>query len=108
MKLGGYWTSHKEIRDLYHSIYSIYLLRRLPGPPPCGPQQRKEATQGILSSLRKYLHRQVYPATSKEDAQEAATESQSRSRRREDLHEEASKRPGQLASGQLEARDARK
>ena len=35
MKPVGYLTSHKEIRDLYHSVY---LLRRLPGPLPCGPQ----------------------------------------------------------------------
>ena len=86
MKLVGYWTSHKEIRDLYHSVY---LLRRSPGPPPCGPQQRKEAIQDILSSLRNCLHRWVYPTTSEGDAQGAATESQSRSRRRKDPHEEA-------------------
>ena len=56
MKLVGYWTSHKEIRDLYHSVY---LLRRLPGPLPCRPQLRKEAIQDILSSLRNCLHRWV-------------------------------------------------
>ena len=50
MKLVGYRSSHKEIRDLYHSVY---LLRRSPGPPPCGPQQRREAICDILSSLRK-------------------------------------------------------
>ena len=86
VKLVGYWTSHKEIRDPYHSVY---LLRGLPGPLPCGPQQRKEAIQDILSTLRTCLHRWVYPATSKEDAWGAATESQSRSRMREDLHKEA-------------------
>ena len=85
MKLVAYWTSHKEIRDLYHSVY---LLRRSPGPLPYGPQQRKETIWDILSPLRTCLHRQVYPTSSKEDVQVAATESQSRSRR-EDLHEEA-------------------
>ena len=82
----GYQTSHKEIRDLYHSVY---LLRRLPGPLPCGPQQRKEAIQDILFSLRNWLHRWAYPAASKEDAPEAAAEPWSRSRRRENPHNEA-------------------
>ena len=90
MKLVGYWTSHKEIRDLYHSIY---LLRRSPGPLPCGPQQRKEAIWNILSSLRNCLHRWVYPTASKEDARGSATESWSRSRRREDPHEGALQEP---------------
>ena len=35
LKFVGYQTSHKEIRDLYHSVN---LLRRSPGPLPCGPQ----------------------------------------------------------------------
>ena len=35
IKLVGYQTSHKEIQDLYHNVY---LLRRLPGLPPCGPR----------------------------------------------------------------------
>ena len=86
MKIVGYWLSNKEIRDLYHSIY---LLRRSPGLLPCGSQQRKEAIWDILSSLRNCLHRQVYPAASKEDVRGSATESQSRSRMREDPHEEA-------------------
>ena len=30
MELVGYWTSRKEIRDVYHSVY---LLRRSPGSP---------------------------------------------------------------------------
>ena len=62
MKLIGYETSHKEIWDLYHSIY---LLRRSPGPPPCGLQQRREAIQDILSSLRNQLHWWVYPIAAK-------------------------------------------
>ena len=86
IKLVGYQTSHKEIRDLYHGIY---LLRRSPIPLPCGPQQREEAIWDILSSLRNCLLRQGYTTTSKEDTQGAAAESQSRPRRREDPHDEA-------------------
>ena len=86
MKLVGYQTSHKEIRDLYHSVY---LLRRSPCPPPCRPQQGKEAIQDTLSSLRNHLHRWVYPIAAKKDAWGAVTESQSRSRKRKDPHEEA-------------------
>ena len=86
MKLVGYQTSHKEIRDLYHSVY---LVRRSPGPPPCGPQQRREAIWNILSSLRNCLHRWVYPITVKEDTQGAVDESWSRPRGRDDPHEEA-------------------
>ena len=85
MKLVGYWTSHKEIRDLYHSVY---LLGRSAGPLPCKPQQRKEAIRDILSSQRNHLHRQVYVVAAKEDARGAVNESQSRSRRSEDSHKE--------------------
>ena len=61
-------------------------------------QQRGEAIRDILSSLRSHLHRWGYTAMPKEDAQGAAVatplsahhwESQSRSRRREDQHDEA-------------------
>ena len=86
IKLEGYMTSHKEIRDLYHSVY---LLRRLPSPLPCGPQQRKEAIQDILSSLRNQLHRWGYPTTSEEYAPQTAAEPQSKPRRRENPHDEA-------------------
>ena len=59
IKLVGYQTSHKEIRDLYHDVY---LLRRSPGPPcPVGPLLRKEAIQDILSSLRSCLHSKAVP-----------------------------------------------
>ena len=85
-KLVGYWTSYKEIRDLYHSVY---LLRRSPGPPPCRPQQWREAIWDILSSLRNHLHQQAYPIADKEDTWGAVNESQSRPRGREDPHEEA-------------------
>ena len=86
MKLVGYQTSHKEIRDLYHSVY---LLRRSLGPPPCGPQQRRKAICDILSSLRNQLHWWVYPIAAEEDTQGPVNEPQSRPRRREDPHEEA-------------------
>ena len=86
MKLVGYWTSHKEIRDLYHSVY---LLRRSPGPLPCRPQQRRETICDILSSLRNCLHWWVYPIAAKEDTRGPVNKSQSRPRGREDPHEEA-------------------
>ena len=85
MKLVGYETSHKEIRDCYHSVY---MLRKSPGPLPCGPQQR-EAIWDILSSLRSHLHWCVYPIAAEEDTWGAVTKSQSRPRGREDQHEEA-------------------
>ena len=50
----GYQTSWKEIWDLYHEVY---LLRRLPSPPPCGPQLREEVIQDILSLLMSHLQR---------------------------------------------------
>ena len=62
MELVGYWTSYKEIQDIYHSVY---LLRRSPGLPPCGSQQRREVIHDILPSLRSQLHQQVYPTTPK-------------------------------------------
>ena len=75
----------QEIRDLYHSVY---LMRRSPGPLPCGPQQRREAIWDILSSLKSSLHWWVYPIAAKEDTWGAVTESSSRPRGREDPHEE--------------------
>ena len=60
--------SQKEMRDIYHSSY---LLRRLPGFPSCGEQQRRRTIQDILSSLMDRLHRQAYPtATRDPDLQE--------------------------------------
>ena len=90
----------KEIRDLYHGIY---LPRRLPSPPSCGCQQREEAIQDILSSLRDCLHRWGYTATPKGDIQEADAESQSRPRRREDLHDEALQKVREAHQWTLEA-----
>ena len=100
IKLVRYWTSHKEIRDLYHSVY---LLRRLPGPLPCGPQWREEAIWDILSSLRDCFHRWGYTTTPKEDAWGAAAEFQSRPRRREDPHDEALQKARETHQQTLEA-----
>ena len=95
IQLVGYWTSHKEIRDLYHDIY---LLRRLPSSLPCRLWQRVEAIQDILSSLRSHLHRWGGTAMLQEDQWGAVMttpwlvcqlESQSGPRRREDWHDEA-------------------
>ena len=79
MELVGYQTSHKEIQDIYHSVY---LLRRSPGLPPCGSQQRRELICNILSSLRSWLHRQVYPTTA-EEKQGAVGRHKSRPRRKD-------------------------
>ena len=78
MELVGYWTSHKEFQDIYHSVY---LLRKSPGLPPCGSQQRREVIHDILSSLRSQLHQWVYPATA-EETQGPAGRHRSRPRRR--------------------------
>ena len=71
MELVGYQTSHKEIWDIYHSVY---LLRKSPGLPPCGSQQRRKAIHDILSSLRSQLHQQVYPTAAKEPSRIASYE----------------------------------
>ena len=63
MELVGYQTSCKEICNIYHSVY---LLRRPPGLPPCGDQQRRRAIYNILSSLTSWLHWHGYPATTRE------------------------------------------
>ena len=54
MELVGYWTSHKEIRDI---CQSVYLLQRLLGLPSCGNEQRKRTIQDICSSLKDWMHR---------------------------------------------------
>ena len=101
----GYWTSQKEIRDLYQEIY---LLRSSPSTPPCRPQQRKEAIQDILSSLRSHLHRQGGTAMMEEDQWGAAVTTPSLStnwnpapgRRGEKTHTmRPSKRQERLTSG---------
>ena len=68
MELVGYQTSRKEMRDIYHSVY---LLRRSPGHPSCGEQQRRSAIQDILSSLTVWLQRQTLFTTAEDsDPQE--------------------------------------
>ena len=52
IQLRGYQTSSKEIRDLYHQVYA---LKRLPGPPPCGPERAQKITKDIMSSLKDCL-----------------------------------------------------
>ena len=68
MELVGYCMSQKEMRDIYHSIY---LSRRSLGFPSCGEWQRRRTIQDILSSLTDWLHRQAYPAATRDlDLQE--------------------------------------
>ena len=55
MELVRYQTSHKEIWDIYHSVY---LLRWCPGLLPCGAQWTGKAIINTLSSLTSQLHRQ--------------------------------------------------
>ena len=63
MELVGYWTSRREIRDVYHSVY---LLGRSPGFPSCRELRRRRTIQDILSSLQTWLQRQTY-STEAED-----------------------------------------
>ena len=48
------------MRDIYHSVY---LLRRTPGTPSCGEQERRRVIHDILASLMVQLQRQTQPAT---------------------------------------------
>ena len=64
MELLGYWTSHKEIKDIYQSVY---LLRRPLGLPSCGDQLQRKTICDILSFLTGQLHQHGYPATTGED-----------------------------------------
>ena len=48
IQLMGYNISWEEIQELYNEVY---MLRRLPGASPCGPEWAKELTQDILSSM---------------------------------------------------------
>ena len=63
MELVGYCSSWKELRDIYHNIY---LLKRSPGFPSCGEQQRRRTIQDILPSLMDWLHRWAYPTTTRD------------------------------------------
>ena len=82
MELVGYWTSHKEIQDIYQSVY---LLRRPLGLPSCGDKLRR-TIRDILSSLTDCLHRHGYPATTREDP-ESEEEWQPRPNRQEPYEE---------------------
>ena len=64
MELVGYQTSHKEIWDIYHSVY---LLRRPPGLPSCRDHLRRRTICHILSSLTGWLHWHGYSAATGED-----------------------------------------
>ena len=59
MELVGYQTSRREMQDIYHSVY---LLRRTPGTPSCGEQERRRVIHDILASLTVQLQRQTQPA----------------------------------------------
>ena len=52
IQLVGYQMSSKEIGDLYHQVY---MLKRLPRPPPCGPERAQKITKDIMSSLKDCL-----------------------------------------------------
>ena len=52
IQLVGYQMSSKEIGDLYSQVY---VLKRLPGPPPCGPERAWEVTKDIVPSLKDCL-----------------------------------------------------
>ena len=49
MELVGYQMSHKEIQDIYQSVF---LLQRLPDVPCCGNEQRKKMIQDSCSSVK--------------------------------------------------------
>ena len=66
LHLIGYHTSHKELRDVYYSIYS---LNRVPGFPSCGKVKRMRAIREILSLLQERLQRWT-PSAEAEDVPE--------------------------------------
>ena len=66
LRLIGYHTSHKELRDVYYSVYS---LNRVPGFPSCGEVKRMRAIQEILSLLQERLQKQT-PSTEAKDVLE--------------------------------------
>ena len=63
LHLIGYHTSHKELRDVYYSIYS---LNRVPEFPSCGKVKRMRAIWEILSSLQERLQRWTPSAEAKD------------------------------------------
>ena len=48
----GPQTSREEFRDLY---YQMYKHKRLPGSPPCWPEQMEELTANVVSSMKDCL-----------------------------------------------------
>ena len=95
IQLIGYWTSQKEIQYL---LDEVYMLKRPPSLPPCGPKQMEKATRDILSSLGSYLQRRGGTVKMEEDQRGAAaatpqpschTESHSQTPGREYSHNEA-------------------
>ena len=84
MELVAYQTPHKEIRDVYQSVY---LLRRSPSLPPSGAQQRVRTICNLLSSLTNQLHQHGYPPTTRQ-GQGSKDKGLPRPSRRE-LYEEA-------------------
>ena len=52
IQLVGYRTSREEIGDFFHQVY---MLKRLPGPPLCGPEWAWEVMRDILFSLKDCL-----------------------------------------------------
>ena len=50
VQLVGYQMSSKEIRDRYCQVHA---LKRLPGPPPCGPERAQEITKGYCVFLKR-------------------------------------------------------
>ena len=84
MELVGYWTSWKEIQDIYQSVY---LLWRSPGFPSHGDQLRRKTIWDILSSLEDWLHRCGYWAAAGGDPE--PWEGWWSSPNRQDFYEEA-------------------
>ena len=70
VQLVGHQTSKEEIQDLFHKVY---MLKRLPGLPPCGLKWMEKATRDILSSLRNHLWRRGGTVKLEEDQRGAAT-----------------------------------
>ena len=63
LHLIGYHTSHKELRDVYYSIYSF---NRALGFPSCGEVKRMRVIREILSLLQERLQRWTPSAEAKD------------------------------------------
>ena len=79
-------TSREEIGDLY---YQVYKLQRLPGSPPCGPEQMEELAGDVVSSLKDCLRQKgAQLPRGPEESELAATQplqSETPRRRRRDI-----------------------